>query len=77
VLCRSRGKKAEGASNDMSNAIMPPPLLTGRPINSNKCSFNIFWQLIPDAWFGDGEGMFTELQSRPSGNKIIVAGTGV
>jgi len=35
------------------------------------------WQLIPDAWYSDGEGTFTELQSRPPGNKVIVAGRAV
>jgi len=40
------------------------------------CSgFNFYWQPIPDAWCSDGEGItFAELQSRPPGNKVIVAG---
>jgi len=36
-------------------------------------SFNVYWQLIPDAWCSVGEGTFAELQSRPAGNKVIVA----
>jgi len=36
-------------------------------------SFNVYWQLIPDAWCSDGEGTFAEHQSRPPGNKVIVA----
>jgi len=37
-------------------------------------SFNVYWQLISDAWCSDGEGTFVELQSRSPGNKVIVAG---
>jgi len=40
-------------------------------------SFNVYWQLIPDVWCSDGEGTFAELQSRPLGNKVIVADTAV
>jgi len=40
-------------------------------------SFNVYWQLIPNAWCSDEEGTFAELQSRPPGNKVIVAGRAV
>jgi len=42
------------------------------------CSgFNFYWHLISDAWYSGGEGTFVELQSRPPGNKVIVAGRAV
>jgi len=40
-------------------------------------SVNFYWQPIPDARCSDGEGTFTELQSRPPGNNVIVAGRAV
>jgi len=44
---------------------------------SVSSSFNVYWQLIQDAWCSDEEVTFAELQSRPPSNKVIVAGRAV
>jgi len=35
-------------------------------------SFNVYWQLIPDAWCSDGEGTFAErFKARPGTDSVV------